>query len=77
MRMRDWILNTYQNTRILTSFYFLRLLLEDMFELTDSHFEMLTIPSNLNNKDDSTSKYTLPTFPITVGDSILDYVAME
>lgn len=55
----------------------IRLLLEDMFELTDSHFEMLTIPNNLNNKDDPTSKYVLPSFPITVGDSILDYVAME
>ncbi|XP_072387904.1 ornithine decarboxylase 1-like [Diabrotica undecimpunctata] len=58
----------------------IRVLMEDMFELTDRHFEMLTIPNNLKNKNDSSSKYELPDFPIAIGNSILDYVdvvAME
>ncbi|XP_057654812.1 ornithine decarboxylase 1-like [Diorhabda carinulata] len=52
----------------------IRVLLEDTFIVTDGHFEMLTIPNNLKNKTDTTSKYELPTFPINIGNSILDYV---
>ncbi|CAG9860321.1 unnamed protein product [Phyllotreta striolata] len=50
----------------------MRLIVDDMFDLTDGHFEMLRIPDNLKNENDT--PYKLPTFPIQVGDSILDYV---
>jgi len=53
----------------------IKLLLDDMFELTDDHFEMMSIPKNLQTKDDSVFK--IPDFPMTIGDAILDYVSME
>uniref|UniRef100_A0A6P7GNZ3 Ornithine decarboxylase-like n=1 Tax=Diabrotica virgifera virgifera TaxID=50390 RepID=A0A6P7GNZ3_DIAVI len=57
----------------------IRVLMKDMFELTDRDRDA-DLPNNLKNKNDFSSKYELPDFPIAIGNSILDYVdvvAME